>query len=153
MKTVQNGSKQICCGFVCERTTGNGLFHWRKCYFKLWNLARRNSLKLKASAKMCFLQTQFSLHKTLIDGLELFGLLVDYCDVFISCLDSHSDGTHSLQRIHRWASDVMLNLSKTFLIKKQTHLHLEWPEDKYIFISGWTTPLKMLNEHNYCTVC
>ncbi len=21
-------------------------------------------------------------------------------DVFISCLDSHSDGTHSLQRIH-----------------------------------------------------
>ncbi len=23
-----------------------------------------------------------------------------YCDVFISCLDSNSDGTHSLQRIH-----------------------------------------------------
>ncbi len=22
---------------------------------------------------------------------------VDYCDVFISCLNSHSDGTHSLQ--------------------------------------------------------
>ncbi len=40
-------------------------------------------------------------HKTLNDGLESFGLLVDYCDVFISCLDSHSDGTHSLQRIHR----------------------------------------------------
>ncbi len=34
-----------------------------------------------------------------IDGLESCGLLVDYCDVFISCLDSHSDGTHSLQRI------------------------------------------------------
>ncbi len=31
------------------------------------------------------------------------GLLVDYCEVFISCLDSHSDGTHSLQRIHRWS--------------------------------------------------
>uniref|UniRef100_A0A8C2B6F3 Glutamate receptor interacting protein 2a n=1 Tax=Cyprinus carpio TaxID=7962 RepID=A0A8C2B6F3_CYPCA len=27
---------------------------------------------------------------------------VDYCDVFISCLDSHSDGTHSQQRIHWW---------------------------------------------------
>ncbi len=42
------------------------------------------------------------------------GLLVDldYCDVFISCLDSHSDGTHSLQRIHWRASDVMLNFSK-----------------------------------------
>ncbi len=42
-----------------------------------------------------------------ITNMQLFtpqdfkcGLLVDYCDVFISCLDSHSDGTHSLQRIH-----------------------------------------------------
>ncbi len=35
-------------------------------------------------------------NKMLNDGLEWCGLLVDYCDVFISCLDSHSDGTHSL---------------------------------------------------------
>ncbi len=32
---------------------------------------------------------------------------MDYCDVFISCLDSHSDGTHSLQRIHWWASEII----------------------------------------------
>ncbi len=32
----------------------------------------------------------------------------NYCGVFISCFDSHSDGTHSLQRIHWWASDVTL---------------------------------------------
>ncbi len=56
------------------------------------------------------------------DGLEWCGLLVDYCDVFISCLDSHSDGTHSLQSIHWWASDV--HFSKSVLMKKQTHLHL-----------------------------
>ncbi len=42
----------------------------------------------------------FCLLKTLTDGLEWCGLLVDYYDVFISCLDSHSDGTHSLQSIH-----------------------------------------------------
>ncbi len=32
------------------------------------------------------------------DGQELcmLGLLMNYCDVFVSCLDSHSDGTHSL---------------------------------------------------------
>ncbi len=36
-----------------------------------------------------------------------------YCDVFINCLDSHSDGTHSLQRIHWWASDIMLHFSKS----------------------------------------
>ncbi len=49
---------------------------------------------------------------------------VDYCDVSISCFDSHSDGTHSLQRIHWWASDAMLNFSRSVLMKKQTHLYL-----------------------------
>ncbi len=43
--------------------------------------------------------------------------------VFISCFNSHSDGTHSLQRILWWASDVM---------KKQT-LSLERPKGDYIF--------------------
>ncbi len=38
---------------------------------------------------------------------------VDYFDVFISCLDPFSDGTHSLQMIHWWASDVMLHFSKS----------------------------------------
>ncbi len=36
---------------------------------------------------------------------------VDYLQIiwcFISCLNSHFDGTHSLQRIHWWASDVKL---------------------------------------------
>ncbi len=37
------------------------------------------------------------------------GLLVDYCFVLISCLDSHSDGTHSLQRIH-WYCLIFPNL-------------------------------------------
>ncbi len=55
------------------------------------------------------------------------GFLVDYCYVFISCLDSHSDGTHSLQSIHWWASDGMLNFSKSVLMKKRTHHG--WLED------------------------
>ncbi len=58
---------------------------------------------------------------------------MDYCDVFISCLNSHSNGTHSLQRIHLEASDVMLNFSNSFLIRKQTNLYLGWPEDKTSF--------------------
>ncbi len=37
-------------------------------------------------------------NKMLIDWLESFGLLMYYCDVFISCLNSYSDGTHSLQK-------------------------------------------------------
>ncbi len=42
--------------------------------------------------------------------------VVEYCNVFISCLDSHSDGTHSLQSIHWRASDIMLNFSRFILI-------------------------------------
>ncbi len=49
------------------------------------------------------------------------------------CLDSHSDGTHSLQRIHWWASDGMLNMLKSVPMKKQTYLHLWWPEAEYVF--------------------
>ncbi len=68
-----------------------------------------------------------------INGLELCGLLVDYCDVLWAILDSHSDGTHSLQRIHWWASDVMLHFSKSVQMNKQTHLFLECPEGEHIF--------------------
>ncbi len=73
---------------------------------------------------ICLLQT---LHR-------LCGELVDYCDVFISCLETHSDGTHSLQMIHWWASVVMQNFSKSVPMKKQTHVHLGWSEGEYIFI-------------------
>ncbi len=58
---------------------------------------------------------------------------MSYCDVFISYLDSHSDGTHSLQSIHSWASDVMLHFSKSVSMKKQTHLHLTWHEGETMF--------------------
>ncbi len=81
------------------------------------------------------LHSQSHYHKMLTDGLERCELLVDYCDVFISCLDS--DGTHSLQRIHWWTGDVMLHFYKSVLMKK--HLHLGWPEGREIF--GWTNPL------------
>ncbi len=39
----------------------------------------------------------FSLKEALIRMMDWSR--VDYSDVFISCLDSHSDGTHSLQSI------------------------------------------------------
>ncbi len=46
-------------------------------------------------------------------------------------MDSHSDGTHSLQRIHWWW-DVM-KLFKICSNEKQTYLHLGWPEGEDIF--------------------
>ncbi len=35
---------------------------------------------------------------------------VDYCDVFISCLDSHSDGTHSLPLVSKWWNATFLQI-------------------------------------------
>ncbi len=60
-------------------------------------------------------------------------------DLFLinTCFSLHSDGTHSLQRIHWWASDVMLHFSKSFPMKKQTHLHwMAW---------GWIHFLQIKN--------
>ncbi len=55
---------------------------------------------------------------------------MDYYDVFNSCLNSHPDGTHSLQ------SDVMLHFSRSVLVKKPIHLYLGWPEGLQISFLG-----------------
>ncbi len=44
--------------------------------------------------------------KIFTNELKSCELLRDYCDVFINYLDSHSDGTHSMQKIHWWASVI-----------------------------------------------
>ncbi len=66
--------------------------------------------------------------------------------MFLSvCLDSHSDGTHSLQRIHRWANDVMLHFSKSDLMKKNSSISWMawgWVHFQQIFILRWTIPLR-----------
>ncbi len=41
---------------------------------------------------------------------------------FYQLLDSHSDGTHSLQRIHWWASHVMLHFSKSWWRNKLIYI-------------------------------
>ncbi len=122
-------------------------FHCRKQYYgqRTRILAGRNILKLqiRINDENCFLQTcRFSLHNMLIDGLESSGLLVYYCDVFISCLKSHFDGTHSLQMIHWWASDVMIHFFKPVLINSST----SWIAYNFqqIYIFGWTITLRHL---------
>ncbi len=53
-------------------------------------------------------------------------MLTDAGVVLWIILESHSDGTHSLQI--GLTSDVMLYFSKSVPKKKQTHLHLGWTE-------------------------
>ncbi len=106
---------------------------WRWCYgCRTRILAGNNYLKSVLNLLMDLLFINMQLFSSKDVNWWTGGLLVDYCDVFISCLHSHSDGTHSLQSIHWWVSDVMLHFSKSVLMKKQTHLHLGWPEDEYI---------------------
>uniref|UniRef100_A0A8C2BGI4 SEC14-like lipid binding 7 n=1 Tax=Cyprinus carpio TaxID=7962 RepID=A0A8C2BGI4_CYPCA len=78
-KTVQSSSKQICWWILMWQKRLDfftGVLLWIMAHI----LSRRDGLKLKC------LNDGFVSHK-------LRGLLVDYYDVFISCLDSHSDGT------------------------------------------------------------
>ncbi len=55
------------------------------------------SLRIQTDSDFFYLK---NMQLFLTDGLEWRGLLVDYCDVFVICLNSQSDGIHSLQRIH-----------------------------------------------------
>ncbi len=68
---------------------------------------------------------------------------VDYCDVFIICLDSHSDGTHSLQGIHCWDTDAETHFYKS---DEETNSSTSWMawgwvHFQWILIFGWTIPL------------
>ncbi len=71
-------------------------------------LAICDGLNLKCP-KDGFVSYKHSFHKASTGGS---------CDVFIRCLDTHSDGTHSLQRIHWWASHIMLYFSKSVPVMK-----------------------------------
>ncbi len=58
-----------------------------------------------------------------------------YCDVFISCLDSHSDGTHSLQRIY-----CQLN-AKSLQICSDEEINLSTSRIAWGWVTfGWTIP-------------
>ncbi len=75
---------------------------------------------------------------------------MDYCEVSISCLDSHSDGTHSLQRIHWWASDVMLFFSHMFWWRKNLRYILNGMREHFqqMVIFRWTITLILLFHKN-----
>ncbi len=68
-----------------------------------FELLKKCFIKIKNALFMDFhLTNKFSLYKSLMVSH------VDYCDVFIRCFYSHSDGTHSLNSMVKWlASEVI----------------------------------------------
>ncbi len=75
------------------------IIQWRESNIMDYRLARKYGLKLQCfnDGFVSYKQALFLL-QMLTDGLDLCG--------FISCSDSHSDGTHSLQSIQWWAGDA-----------------------------------------------
>ncbi len=65
----------------------------------------------------------------LTDGLEWCELLVG--DVFISYLDSHSDGTRSLQRMH--CEQVVAKCPNISSDKETKNIHLGWLKGENMF--------------------
>ncbi len=64
----------------------------------------------------------------LTDGLEIIVM-------FLS--DSHSDGTHSLQSIHCWASAAFLQPDE----ETNSSTWMTWVHFQQMFIFGWTIAL------------
>ncbi len=114
--------KMSMCEFWCKRWQQWWTFFTRGSVFIDYGFLPRSKIKLMMplfpTNMQLFIQT---------DGLE--SLLEDCCDASISCLDSHSDGTHSLRRNHWWANVVILNFFKSVpkkRKKKQIHFWMTW---------------------------
>jgi len=61
-----------------------GFFTGGRVIIMDWYFGQKQPFRLKWLDDGFVSYKHFSLHKILIDGLELCGLLVVYCDVFIS---------------------------------------------------------------------
>ncbi len=130
---AKNSSKQICGWILMWETTGDALFHWRKSYYGLWtHILVKNVLMLDL----------FQLLSS-PDVNWWTGVVWITCDVFISCLDSHSDGTHSLQSIHCWDSDAETHFYKPDEETNSSWSRMTWgwAQFQQTFITGWTVSL------------
>lgn len=66
-----------------------------------------------------------------------YRFLANYCDVFITCLNPHSDGTHSK---NEWCKAKFLQISSNEQSNTFTSL-TAWVNFQKMFIFGWTIPV------------
>ncbi len=105
------------------------LYFVQKCQFDVKNFLMMDLFQLLSSQD--------------VNGwLEWCGLLVDYCDVFISCLDSHSDGTHSLQSIHWNKLICILDGMKVSTFSAIFHFWMYYSFKSYLYTNS-------LYQHNF----
>ncbi len=116
-------------GFWCERTTGDRHFHWRKHYYGciFWLEFTVFIFILLNHGFVSYKYAGFHFTRHYLMAWSCMA----YCDAFISSLNSYSDGTHSLQMIYLWASDVTQSFFASDL--KQADLHIDWHVGELIF--------------------
>ncbi len=94
----------------------------------------------------------------LTDGLEWCGLLVDYCDVFISCLYSHSFWRYPFTAedplVSKWYNAKFLQICFDEETNSSTlWMAWGWVNVELNFIFGWTIPLTKVHEWNLIVKC
>ncbi len=122
--TVQNTCKQIYRWILMwEEKTGRSVIR----YYVF--------LILPEAIYFYFLSSKFrfSFQNTLIAGLSwiTWGLLWCFYQLFRLSFWRHP--FTAVNSMHYWESDIIHDFSKSLLMKKQTHLHVGWPEGEYIF--------------------
>ncbi len=111
-KTVQNNSKQTCQWILMWEDNRGWNLSWEELGSIIMGYGLKQCFKVKMSQWwICLTKTNTQLFTS--QGIHWFTCAL------LWCLGSHSDGTHSLQRIHWWASDAMLNFSKSVQMKKK----------------------------------
>ncbi len=118
---------------------------WQPQYFilKLQSLF----LSLKKQSKNCELHRHLALHNPPMDPNGCRQNESPNCWVIMMLFSAfwalNSDGTHSLQSI---AETVMQWCIYPNLMKKQTHLHLGWPEGEHITDCFHSVALNLLHD-------
>ncbi len=123
--TSENSPKRILGHiFMWEGNRGWGLFNGGNHIMDYWTGILAKGLDFYDG--FVTQKHRFSLHKMLPDGLEWCGLLVDYCDDFISCLDPNLLWRHPFTKedplVNKWYNATFIQICP----HTETNLSTPW---------------------------
>ncbi len=118
-------------------------YYWWRTFIFSW--MQWFEIKMSYDQFVYFKHTTFWFTKPLMDWSR-----VDYLWIIVRFLSAvcHSDGTHSLQRIHWWERDLMLNLKKNLKNSSTSWMPWGWVHCQQIYIFGWNVPLNVVFHFN-----
>ncbi len=127
MMILSGYHKITLCSFkkkVSKKRTFLSCFRWSyfvSYYYGLWTPKVMVYVKNSFMMDLFFTNTQLLASQDINWWTGVVWIIV----MFLSAVWTHSDGTHSLQRIHWWASDAMLHFSK--YNEETNSSYIGWP--------------------------